>query len=138
MAHMENQNTNLNEVDHEPVPLKVYLGVLGGLFFLTFITVWIAQFDFGSFNLAVAMVVAVAKASLVVLFFMNLKYDSRFNAFVFFVGLFFLMVFIGPTLWDRQTRADLDPARGGVVKVTRDGFPPGVSKPMPEQAEAAD
>lgn len=138
MAQMENQQTNRNEVNHEPLPMKIYLGVLGGLFFLTFITVWIAQFDFGRFNLAVAMLVATAKAALVVLYFMNLRYDSRFNAFIFFVGLFFLFVFVGPTLWDRETRADVDPDRGGMVKVSREGFPPGVSKPLPEQAEAAD
>lgn len=123
----ENPDHGKQELDHDPLPLKVYLGVLGSLGFLTFVTVWIANFDFGAWNLPIAMVVAVAKASLVVMYFMNLKYDSRFNAVVFLAGFFFLIVFTIPTLWDRETRQSLDPSRGSVVEHTRHGFPPQVT-----------
>lgn len=135
---MANEQQNLNEVNHEPLPLRVYLGVFGALLVLTFITVWIAQFDFGIWTLPIAMLVAASKASLVVLYFMNLKYDSRFNAFIFSVGLFFLFVFVGPTLWDRETRLHLGEERGEVVEVTRPGYPPGVSEPLPEANELAE
>ncbi len=137
MAH--DSNVNIDELDHDPLPVKTYLAVFGGLLFLTFITVFIAQFHFGEWNLVVAMAVAIAKASLVVLYFMGLKHDGdKFNAVVFLTGLFFLGVFVGPTMWDHYTRDKVDADRGTYVKVTRDGYPPGVSVPLaPTEGAAA-
>ncbi|AKU92804.1 cytochrome C oxidase subunit IV family protein [Vulgatibacter incomptus] len=126
------------ELHHEPLPLMIYGGVFGGLLFLTFITVFISQFHFGDWNLVVAMAVAVVKASLVVLYFMNLKHDhDRFNGVVFLTGLLFLVIFTGPTLWDKFTRHDVDPTRGATVGVSRPGYPPGVSgHPLPEAGKS--
>src|SRR5574341_936357 len=56
---------------------KVYMAVFGTLMVLTFTTVWAARHDFGEMNTVVALVIAVTKASLVVLFFMHVKYGSR-------------------------------------------------------------
>ena len=104
------------ELHHEPLPVKVYVGVFAALMFLTFMTVWVAQFHFGDFNMVVAMAVAAAKASLVVLYFMNLKHDhDRLNGVIFLMGLFFLAVFIGPTMWDTFTRSAVDPDRGRTI-----------------------
>lgn len=115
------------ELDHDPLPLKTYLGVLGSLGVLTFLTVYVTHFDFGMWDLPIAMVIAVAKASLVVMYFMNLKYDSKINTVFFLTGFFFLVVFTIPTLWDRETRQSLDPDRGAVVEHTRHGYPPQVT-----------
>lgn len=116
MAHNEMHPSQ--EVHHEPLPTRVYLGVFVGLLFLTFVTVWVAGFDFGDFNMVVAMAVAVTKASLVVLYFMNLKHDhDRLNAIIFLLGLFFLIVFVGPTMWDAFTRDTLDPVRGQAAPI---------------------
>lgn len=117
MAHNESHAaTAAQELHHEPMPVKVYLGVFISLLFLTFVTVFVAGFNFGPFNMAVAMLVAVAKASLVVLYFMNLKHDhDRLNGVIFLMGLFFLVVFIGPTMWDSFTRGAVDPTRGESV-----------------------
>jgi cytochrome c oxidase subunit 4 len=82
------------------VPLKVLAGVFGALTFLTVITVVASLFDFGEFNLIVAMVIAVIKASLVVLFFMHLFWDRPFNAIVFVGCLIFVGLFIGLALLD--------------------------------------
>lgn len=114
MAHNEMHGHGAGEeLHHEPLPVKMYIGVFASLLFLTFVTVFIANFHFGEFNLIVAMAVAVAKASLVVLYFMNLKHDhDRFNGVIFCTGLFFLLVFIAPTMWDARTRGDVDPQRG--------------------------
>lgn len=136
MAH--EPSTNVNEVNHQPLPVKVYVGVFLALLFLTFVTVFIAQFHFGEWNLFVAMLVAIAKASLVVLYFMGLKNDhDRFPAVVFLTGLFFLGIFMGPTIYDHFTRDSVDATRGSYVRVTRPGYPPGVSEPLPAGAEKA-
>lgn len=126
------RSENIDELDHDPHPLRVYLGVLGGLLFLTVVTVWVSFLNMG---LMPAMIVAVMKALLVLLYFMNLRFDDRINTVIFLTGLFFLIVLIGPTIWDRETRRDLDPLRGETHKVTRPGYPPGVSEPLPPPAE---
>ncbi len=123
----EQLSENRHELDHDPLPLKVYLGVLGSLGFLTFVTVWIAQFDFGFWTVPIAMLVATIKAALVIMYFMNLKQDGGMNAVAFFTGFFFLVVFTLPTLWDRETRDSLDPDRAAIVQHTRPGFPPQVT-----------
>ncbi len=80
------------------VPTKYYLRTFGALLLLTILTVAVAQVDFGSLNLIIAMLVALVKASLVVMIFMGLKWEKGFN-FVFFfgsllfVGIFFALVF---------------------------------------------
>ncbi len=74
------------------IPLRVYFSVLGALLFLTVITVWAAQFDFGIFNAAIAMLIASTKAVLVLGYFMHLKYDDKLYWVIFGAGIFFLVV----------------------------------------------
>jgi len=82
------------------VPLKILVGVFVSLVALTILTVSASYVDFGEFNLVVALAIAVLKASLVVLFFMHLRWDRPFNAIVFVGCLIFVGVFIGFTLID--------------------------------------
>jgi cytochrome c oxidase subunit IV len=82
------------------VPLKILLGVFAALAMLTVVTVVASKFDFGEYNLVIALAIAVIKASLVVLFFMHLLWDKPFNAIVFVGCLFFVGLFIGLTLLD--------------------------------------
>ena len=72
------------------------------LLFLTVVTVLATKIDFGgsSINLAVAMVIAVTKATLVVLFFMHLRYDRLFHSVVFVSALLAASLFVGFTLMD--------------------------------------
>lgn len=76
------------------VDVRVLLAVFAALIVLTAITVAVSYFDFGVFNLMVAMGVATIKAALVALWFMHLRYDSGLNAFVFLVGVAFLGLFL--------------------------------------------
>ena len=96
---------------HHPhvLPLRIYAGVLVALLVLTFITVKVSYYNFGVLNLIVAMGVASLKASLVVLFFMHLKYDEKFNAVVFAGSLTFLAIFLVLTLSDTIERGKVDP-----------------------------
>ena len=77
---------------HHIIPLKTFVYVLIALLFLTVVTVAIGQVDFGEFNLIVGMAIATVKASLVLAFFMHLKYDDRFYLWIFLLGVFFLVV----------------------------------------------
>lgn len=82
------------------VPPRVLITVGLGLLILTWITVAVAQVPLGRLNLVVAMLIASIKASLVVLYFMHLRYDRPFNAIVFVSALVFVAVFIIITLLD--------------------------------------
>lgn len=99
--------------DHKEhiLPLKVYFAVFGALLVLTAVTVIISKFHFGAFNLVVAMAVAALKASLVALYFMHLKYDSKVYMTVFLIAIAMLAVFIILTMADTLTRGRLDPQK---------------------------
>lgn len=82
----------------------MFLSVLLALLFLTFITVVVAQFDFGSANMLIAMGIASVKATLVIAFFMHLKYDTAINKLVFISSFLFLSLLFIFTLGDLFTR----------------------------------
>lgn len=80
---------------------KVLVGTGGALLVLTAITVLATKVDFGSsINLALAMFIAVVKATLVVLFFMHLKYDKLFHTVIFVSAILAAALFVGFTLMD--------------------------------------
>lgn len=97
-------------------PVYVYVGVWLALVVLTALTVAVSRVDLGSANTVVALVVATIKAALVVLFFMHLLYDDKFNLVVLLASLLFVTVFFTPTLIDLSTRGMLDPLK------TREGY----------------
>jgi cytochrome c oxidase subunit 4 len=81
--------------------LKTLIGTGGTLLVLTIVTVLATKIDFGAnINLAVAMVIAVTKATLVVLFFMHLRYDKLFHSVIFVSALLAACLFVGFTLMD--------------------------------------
>ena len=85
--------------EHHITPLKTYLAVAGTLFFLTAVTVWVSYFDFGSFNIIIAMGVATMKASIVALFFMHLLWDDKKNLTMFVMSLCFLEYLLQLLFW---------------------------------------
>lgn len=97
-----------NATHHHILPLKLYLAVGGTLLFLTFVTWWTAHFDFGAMNMVIAMVIALIKATLVVMYFMHLKYDSKLYLSVFLLALLMLATFIIFTMLDTERRGEVD------------------------------
>ena len=80
---------------------KVLLGTWIALMFLTVITVTATKVDLGaSYNLALAMAIAVIKATLVVLFFMHLRYDKVFHSVLVVGGILAASLFVGFALMD--------------------------------------
>lgn len=93
------------DLGHEHVtPLSVYLGIFAALMVLTIITVAVAWVDLGSLNIMVALGVAVVKATLVVLYFMHVKYSSKLTWIVIGAGVFWLAILLGLTMADYLTR----------------------------------
>jgi len=81
--------------------IKVLVATGGTLLLLTLLTVAATRIDFGAnINLAIAMVIAVTKATLVILFFMHLRYDRLFHTVVFVSAILAACLFVGFTLMD--------------------------------------
>jgi len=72
------------------VPMRVYFVIFFALMILTATTVWVAFFDLGAVNDAVALGIASTKAMLVILYFMHVRYGSRLTWIFAAVGFFFL------------------------------------------------
>jgi cytochrome c oxidase subunit 4 len=86
------------------VPVKTYLAVFGALILLTALTTGVAYIDLGPFNTVAALVIAVTKMLLVVLFFMHVKYASGMTKIVIIAGVFWLAILITLTMADEMTR----------------------------------
>jgi cytochrome c oxidase subunit IV len=84
--------------------VKVYMGALGALLLLTVITVAVAQVDFGSFNIVVAMLIASVKAGIVGLIFMHLRYESPLIWLYAGIPLFLLALMIAGIFIDNPFR----------------------------------
>jgi cytochrome c oxidase subunit 4 len=83
---------------------RIYYGVFAALITLTVVTVMVSYVDLGLLNVAVALLIASAKASLVALFFMHLKGESGLVWGFALVPIFFLALIIFGTLLDTQLR----------------------------------
>lgn len=86
------------------LPLRIYFGVFLALLVLTGTTVGVAFVDLGPLNNVVALGIAVLKASLVILFFMHVRYATRLTGLVIVSGIFWLAIMVGLTLADYATR----------------------------------
>ncbi len=86
------------------VPLKVYLAIFCALIAGTALTVAVAFQDLGPMNTVVALTIAGVKAMLVGLWFMHLKYSSRLTWVFAAAGLAWLVLMIGLTMADFETR----------------------------------
>jgi len=87
------------------VRTRVYYAVFAVLMVGTYLTVQAAYFDLGAFNTVVAVGIAVIKATLVVLFFMHVKYSTRLTWAVVAGSLFWLGILFVLTFGDYLTRA---------------------------------
>jgi cytochrome c oxidase subunit IV len=89
---------------HHVVPQKIYLLVFATLLCLTLITVDVAFYNFGWLNLYIAMGIATTKATVIVLYFMHVKYNSRLIWIFAMAGLFWLVILFALTFGDYLTR----------------------------------
>ncbi len=85
--------------------LAAYFAVFAALMALTALTVWAAFQHLGVWNTPVALTIAVAKALLVALIFMHLKYSPKLTVFVVAASVLWLAFLILITVSDYVTRA---------------------------------
>jgi cytochrome c oxidase subunit IV len=86
------------------VPLRTYYLVFVTLIVCTAITVAVSFVDLGRFNVVAALGIAILKATLVVLFFMHVKYSGKLTWVVVAGSLFWLGILIVMTAGDYLTR----------------------------------
>jgi cytochrome c oxidase subunit 4 len=88
-----------------PIVLRrVYYRVYGALLALTLLTIGVAYLDLGPLNIVLALGIAICKASLVMLFFMHLRYSSRLTWVIAGAGVLWLAYLLIFTLSDYFTR----------------------------------
>ncbi|HEX3085317.1 MAG TPA: cytochrome C oxidase subunit IV family protein [Pyrinomonadaceae bacterium] len=89
---------------------RVYIAIFLSLMVGTALTVLAAFYDFpGPLNAVVALTIAVIKATLVVLFFMHVRYSGRLIWLVIVAGLLWLAIMFAITFSDYWTRTWLPP-----------------------------
>ena len=89
------------------VPVRVYLAVFAALVVFTAVTTAVAFLDLGRMNVVIMLVIAVTKATLVVLYFMHVRYGERLTQVAIGTAVAFLLVLIGLTLSDELVRGVL-------------------------------
>ena len=100
-------------------PKSTYYTIFGALMVLTAVTVGAAFTDLGILNFPIALAIAITKATLVILFFMHVKYTSRLTKLVCGGAFFFLIILFGLTLTDYLSRGWFTSPGGSVGAGTR-------------------
>ncbi|MDP9380830.1 MAG: cytochrome C oxidase subunit IV family protein [Chloroflexota bacterium] len=141
MAHITDPIQRDHE-EHHVIPPRNYVIVFGLLVVLTILTVLAANFQFGGLlNEVVALGIATMKASLVILFFMHVRYSTPLLRLVVAAGFIFFGIMVLFTMADFVSRDwRSTPPRQIVAPVEQ--APPPVTEPtlgpQPTQAVGQD
>lgn len=90
------------EGKHPSIP--VYLVIFSALAIGTILTYEVAKIDLGPWNPVIALAIACTKATLVILFFMHIRYSSKLTMITVCAGFFWLLILITLSLSDYLTR----------------------------------
>lgn len=96
----------MSEESHTPhiVSFANQLKVWIALLLLTWLTVTIAYVDFGNLTLSIALIIASVKSTIVLTYFMHLKFDSKILTLFLVLVIVIFAVFIGLTFFDYALR----------------------------------
>jgi len=93
------------ESGHEVVPVRTYVLVWLALIIGTFTTYYVAEYiDIGPWNIVVALLIAGTKMTLVIYFFMHVKFDDALTRLFAAAGFIWLIILLVLTLSDYFTR----------------------------------
>ena len=84
--------------------LKTYFSVFALLMLMTALTVWVSFVDLGRFNDLIALSIAGFKATLVILYFMHVRYSEKLIWVMIGTGFYFLTILLLITLADYVAR----------------------------------
>ncbi len=102
MAHAEHKEET-GSVGHI-APTTMYVTIWAVLMVLTLTTVLVSEVDIGPLNVVVALVIATIKGTLVVLFFMHLRYSPKLTMATVVAAMFWLFLMLSLTMTDYLTR----------------------------------
>ena len=85
-------------------PKSMYYMVFGALIVGTILTVAASRVNMGPLNNIVMLAIACTKASLVILFFMHVRWSSRLTWVVAMSGFFWLLILFGIGMSDYMSR----------------------------------
>jgi cytochrome c oxidase subunit 4 len=115
MEQHEDESIEQHESHHHIVSPRIYLTIVLILLVATGVTVWASYFDLGEWHITqgltlfwnpvVALAIAATKMTLVVLFFMHVKYSTKLTKLTVGAGVFTFLILVGMTLADYFTRA---------------------------------
>lgn len=92
--------------EHAKHPSRgLYLVIFGALIVGTVLTWRIAFMDLGIWNPVVALAIAVTKATLVILYFMHVRYSNKLTIVTVCAGFFWLLILITLSLSDYISRS---------------------------------
>ena len=83
---------------------RTYILVFLSLMALTAVTIAAAFVDMGPMNIVAAVTIAVVKATLVLLYFMHVRYSDYLPRIFLGAGLFWFLILMALTLGDYLTR----------------------------------
>jgi cytochrome c oxidase subunit IV len=99
-------------------PKSLYYIVFAALLVGTGLTVLAAEVDLGILNNVVMLLIACTKATLVILFFMHVRWGTRLTWLVVASGFFWLIIMFGMTMTDYYSRGWVP---GTCTEVAADG-----------------
>ena len=97
------------EEKHAQPTHTVYYLVFLALAIGTVLTFVVAKIDLGFWNPIIALAIACTKATLVILFFMHIRYSSTLTKITVAAGFFWLLIMITLSLTDYLTRGIVKP-----------------------------
>ncbi len=86
------------------IPARIYYLIFATLLLLTMITVEVAFYDIGILSFPVALGIACFKSTLVILYFMHVRYGTGLTGLFVSAGFIFLAILMVFTLMDLNTR----------------------------------
>ena len=89
---------------HVITPVSTYVAVFVTLLIMTGATYWVATQDYGAMNTPIALGVAFFKASLVIIYFMGVRYNTPLTKVVVVAGFFWLFILFGLGMMDYISR----------------------------------
>ena len=92
------------------LPISTYVFVFLFLMVMTALTVIVAKIDLGIFNTLVALAIAGAKATAVILFFMHVKFATKLQKLFVVGGFFWLLLMFLLVMMDYLNRLHLGTA----------------------------